>query len=57
MERYDEIINAYETLDDDERIEYFRNFNQELSLNLALFFLKLLAMPLMMKFCELSLSK
>lgn len=41
MERYDEIIDAYETLDDDERIEYFRNFNQELSLNLALFFLKI----------------
>lgn len=36
-----EIINTYLALDDDECIEYVRNFNSTLSLNLALFFLEI----------------
>ncbi|AHK21936.1 MULTISPECIES: HEAT repeat domain-containing protein [Yersinia pseudotuberculosis complex] len=41
MERDAEIINTYLALDEDERIEYVRNFDGALSLNLALFFLEI----------------
>lgn len=41
MEHDAEIINTYLALDEDERIEYVRNFDGALSLNLALFFLEI----------------
>lgn len=40
MEHDADVINIFLTLDEDERIEYIRNFDNVLSLNLALFFLK-----------------